>query len=207
MGADPVQRAIAAIESGELVLLPTDTVYGLCASLDESAGRRLAALKGRDATKPMAIIAASVDQLFELLPELDRRSATIARELLPGPYTLIFPNPAQRYPWLNGSSPTTIGIRVAALPGEAQRVLDEVGGVVATSANEPGEASPASLDQVPERIRSACGAELDLGNLPGIASTVIDFTNSEPVVLREGGGSSADAVARIRDALARLDVG
>ena len=62
------------------------------------------------------------------------------------------------------------------LPDAAQRVLDAVGAVAATSANEPGEPAAASLDEVPQRIREGCGAEVDAGRLPGIASTVLDFT-------------------------------
>jgi L-threonylcarbamoyladenylate synthase len=201
MGADPVQRVIDAIEAGEPVLLPTDTVYGLCASLDETLARRLSALKGRDEAKPLAIIAASVDVLLERIPELRGRSAAIVRTLLPGPYTLILPNPAGRYSWLNSSTPTTVGVRVAALPESAQRVLDAVGVVVATSANEAGGRDPVTLDDVPATIRAACAAELDAGPLAGTPSTVIDFTGDEPVVLREGAASSAEAFARVAAAL------
>jgi len=199
MGADPVQRAIDAIQSGEPVLLPTDTVYGLCASLDEASARRLSALKGRADGKPLAIIAASADRLFEWIPELRGRSAAIVRALLPGPYTLILPNPARRYPWLNAATPTTIGVRVAALPELAQRVLDAVGAVVATSANEAGGRDPVSLDDVPASIRAACAAVLDVGPLSGTPSTVIDFTGDEAVVLREGAAPSAEAIARVAD--------
>ena len=71
-------------------------------------------------------------------------------------------------------------------------MLDAVGAVAATSANDPGEPAAASLDDVPERIRAGCGAELDAGRLPGTPSTVIDFTGPEPVVLREGAGTYPD---------------
>jgi len=202
MEADAVQRAIGAIQSGEPVLLPTDTVYGLCASLEEASARRLSALKGRDAAKPLAIIGASVEGLFERIPELQGRSAAIVRTLLPGPYTLILPNPAGRYSWLNSATPTTIGVRVAALPELSQRVLDAVGAVVATSANEAGGRDPVTLDDVPATIRAACGAELDAGPLAGTPSTVIDFSGAEPVVLREGAASSAEAIARVADSAA-----
>jgi L-threonylcarbamoyladenylate synthase len=199
MGADAVQRAIDAIQAGEAVLLPTDTVYGLCSALDETSARRLSTLKRRDDAKPLAIIAASTDRLFERIPELRGRSAAIVRALLPGPYTLILPNPARRYPWLNATTPLTIGVRVAALPELAQRVLDAVGAVVATSANEAGGRDPVTLDDVPPNIRTACAVELDAGPLSGTPSTVIDFTGDEAVVLREGAASSADAITRVAD--------
>src|SRR5581483_11732811 len=108
----------------------------------------------------------------------------VVRALLPGPYTLVLPNPARRYPWLNGTSPETIGVRVAQLPTVTQHVLDYVGAVAATSANEPGEPAAASLEAVSPRIREGCGAELDAGVLSGEPSTVLDLTGAEPRVLR-----------------------
>jgi tRNA A37 threonylcarbamoyladenosine synthetase subunit TsaC/SUA5/YrdC len=112
------------------------------------------------------------------------------------------PNPARRYPWLNGASPATIGVRMPVLPQVTQRVVDEVGAVAATSANEPGEPAAASLDEVPARIRAGCGGELDAGRLSGEPSTVIDFTGVAPIVLREGSALSDEAIARAADALA-----
>jgi L-threonylcarbamoyladenylate synthase len=181
--------AADALGDGLPVLLPTDGVYGLCCALDEGSVRRLYELKGRDHDQPTALIAASIDALMLLLPELDDESVAIARTLLPGAYTLVFPNPERRYGYLTGSRPETIGVRVANLPAIAQRVLDAVGAVAATSANDPGDPPAASLEDVPERIRTGCGAELDAGRLPGVASTVIDLTGPEPVVLRRGAGT------------------
>jgi L-threonylcarbamoyladenylate synthase len=201
--ADVVRLAIDAIRAGEPVLLPTDGVYGLCAAADtEAPTLRLYELKGRDAGQPTAMIAADVDTLLAWLPELSGRAEVIARALLPGALTLVLPNPAQRYPWLNGVRTDAIGVRVASLPDVSQRVLDAVGAVVATSANDPGEPAAASLDEVPARIRAGCGAELDAGRLSAKPSTVIDFTAAEPVVLREGAASAAEAIARARVALA-----
>ena len=192
--ADPVQQAIDALRAGMPVLLPTDTVYGLCAGIDEESVRRLYELKGRAGAQPTALLASSVRMFLDLVPEIRGRPAAIARALLPGPYTLVLPNPARRYPWLGGEA--TIGVRVPELPAEAQRVLAAVGAAAATSANEPGDPAAATLDDVSERIRSACAAELDCGRLPGVASTVIDFTGDEPVVIREGAAPSAEAIAR-----------
>jgi tRNA threonylcarbamoyl adenosine modification protein (Sua5/YciO/YrdC/YwlC family) len=197
-----VAAAVAAIRAGAPVLLPADGVYGLCSSVDEEAVRRLYALKGRAEAQPTAVIAASVKALLELVPELRGRSERIGRALLPGAFTLVLPNPARRYPWLNGASPETIGVRVPVLPDATQRVLDEVGAVAATSANEPGEPAAASLDEVPARVREGCGAELDAGRLPGIASTVVDLSGDEPHILREGAAPADDAIARVAAALA-----
>jgi L-threonylcarbamoyladenylate synthase len=177
--------AVAALRAGKLVVLPTDTVYGLAAAADdEAAVRELSQVKGRAESTPIALVAASVDVLLDLVPEL-RDNESTARELLPGPYTLVFPNPAGRYPWL---SPETIGVRVPELSGDVKAILMEVEAVAATSANLHGGPDPRTLADVPEEIRSACAALVDGGELPGTASTVIDFTGGEPRVLRRGAG-------------------
>jgi len=198
-----VERAIEAVKAGQPVLLPTDTVYGLVTSAErEDYAARLYRLKGRDATQPTALLASSIENLFECVPELRGRSDVIVRVLLPGPYTLILPNPALRFRWLTGVRTDAIGVRVPELPEASRLVVDAAGCVMATSANDPGGPNPVTLDDVPQRIRDAVAAELDLGPLPGTPSTVIDFTHDEPVVIREGVAPAADAIARVQSALA-----
>lgn len=187
--------AVAALRQGLPVLLPTDTVYGLASAPGEEAARRLYELKGRSRAQPTAILAASVEALLEAVPELDRGPLA---KLLPGPYTLVLPNPARRFPWLTGGEPGPIGVRVPELPGATHAVVATLGVVLATSANDPGGPSPVRLDEVPRRIRDGCGAELDLGPLPGTPSTVLDLSGPEPRVLREGAVSSAEALRRLR---------
>ncbi len=195
---------IDALRAGQTVLLPTDTVYGLAAVAgNESAVAGLYRLKGRVDSQPVALLAASVPQLLASLPELQGRDAAIVRALLPGGFTLVLANPARRYAWLTGSRPDAIGVRVPNLPGEAARVVEAVGCVAATSANDPGGRDPVSLDDVPGRIRRGCAAELDVGDLPGIASTVLDFTGLEPRVLREGAAPAGEALDRVRAVLSR----
>jgi L-threonylcarbamoyladenylate synthase len=186
--------AAEAIRAGRPVVLPTDTVYGLCADPErEEAAREVARLKGREEHQPLALLARDVERLLERVPELDRR---VLAALLPGPYTLILPNPARRYPWLTGES-ETIGVRVPELPRAAAQVLDAVGAVLATSANAHGGPDPRRLEDVPEAIRSACGALVDAGELPGTPSTVLDLTGPEPMVVREGAVPAAEALATV----------
>jgi len=135
-----VEAAVAAIRAGRPAVLPTDTVYGLCASAyREDPVRALYRLKGRREEQRPAILVADFELMLECVPELRGRAATIARALLPGPYTLILPNPARRYPWLTGSRRDAIGVRVPELSGPGRAVLDQVGAVAATSANLPVE--------------------------------------------------------------------
>ena len=193
-----VERAIAAVRQGLPILLPTDTVYGLAgAATRPEDAERVYRLKGRAENQPTALLTATVDALLECIPELRGNPEAIARALLPGPYTLVLPNPARRFPWLTGEQPAAIGVRVPVLPEPARRVAEAVTCLLATSANEPGGPSPASLDEVPARIRAGCGAELDVGPLPGTPSTVLDFTGAAAVVIREGAAPAAEAIARV----------
>jgi len=186
--------AAEAIRAGRPVVLPTDTVYGLCADPEsEAAAAEVSRLKGRGERQPIAILARDVDRLVERVPELDER---VLRALLPGPYTLVLPNPARRYPWLTGDR-ETIGVRVPELPAVTAEVLDEVGAVLATSANVHGGPDPKRLAEVPDEIRSACGVLVDAGELPGTPSTVLDLTGDEPRILREGAVPAAEALATV----------
>ena len=190
-----VDAAVEAIRGGRLAVVPTDTVYGLAASpYSEAPVRRLYRAKGRDEIQPTALVAADLDVLLECVPELRGRAGTIARALLPGAFTLVLPNPARRFPWLTGSSPEAIGVRVPELAGPGGEVLARVGAIVATSANLPGGPDPRTLDEVPEQIRAAAAAIVDGGELAGTPSTVIDFTGPEPIVLREGAIPGAEAL-------------
>jgi L-threonylcarbamoyladenylate synthase len=189
-----MERLIAELYAGRPVVLPTDTVYGLVARPNEAAVTALYELKGRRREQPTALLAASIDQLLESLPELDE---AVLRALLPGPFTLVLPNPERRYRWLAGESPEAIGIRVPDLPDDVRSVIETVGCVAATSANDPDGPDPVTLDQVPQRIRDACAA-LDAGSLPGTPSTVLDLTGTEPRVLREGAVPAAEALSRLR---------
>jgi L-threonylcarbamoyladenylate synthase len=193
-----VDEAVAAIRTGNPVVLPFDTVYGLAADpyRDEPA-RRLYRLKGRSQAQPCALVACDVDYLLECVPELRGRAATIARELLPGPFTLVLPNPGRRFRWLTGTNHEAIGVRVPDVVGACAAILARVGAVAATSANHPGEPDPATLDEVPAAIREGSAALVDDGPLPGVPSTVIDFTGEEPRVLREGAVPAADVLRQL----------
>jgi L-threonylcarbamoyladenylate synthase len=191
-----VNEVEAALRAGRPVVLPFDTVYGLAAEPHhEESTRRLYELKGRPARQPTALVAASVAALLELLPELD---TTLAWHLLPGPVTLVVPNPAHRFPWLTGESPDTLGVRVPDLSGVTHDVVQRVGAVVATSANLPGGPDPRRLDEVPDTIRAGAAAVVDGGEVPGTPSTVVDLTGDEPRVLREGAVAAAEIEARVR---------
>ena len=194
-----VAAAVAALRAGRLVVLPTDTVYGLAADGEsEPAARALYAAKGRDAIQPTAMLFASVDVLGERVPELPAAAAEAVRALLPGPLTLIVENPARRYAWLNPLRPDALGLRVPAVTGAPRAVLEALGAVVATSANLPGGADPRRLEDVPPELAAAADVVIEGGELPGTPSTVLDLTGPEPRVLREGAVTARDVLERLR---------
>jgi L-threonylcarbamoyladenylate synthase len=198
-----IETAVAELREGRPVVLPTDTVYGLCADpYREPPVRELYRIKGRPPDQPTALLAHDIELLLECVPELRGRAATLARALLPGPYTLILPNPAQRYRWLAGSTPEKIGVRVPELSGPGAEVLERVGAVAATSANHHGRPDPRRLEDVPVEIRASAAAVVDGGELPGTPSTVLDLTGEEPKVLREGAVPAAEALERVLAATA-----
>lgn len=186
-----MKGVLEALRRGEPVVLPTDTVYGLCcdASTREPT-ERLYALKRRELSQPSALLAASVDDLLAAVPEL------ADAPILTGPYTLILPNPARRFPWICGETPEAIGVRVPDLPPSAAEVVRELGVVVATSANLHGERDPRSLTELAPELAGL--PAVDAGELGGRSSTVISLTGSEPRVLREGAGPVTAALSSIR---------
>jgi L-threonylcarbamoyladenylate synthase len=184
-----VEEAVEAIGEGRPVVLPTDTVYGLCTTpLKPEA---LSRLKGRGPEQPIALLASEVDILLELVPELPE---PIVRSLLPGRLTLIFPNPERRFPLL--SPLDTIGVRVPDLRGAARRIVTRAGAVAATSANLHGGADPRRLDEIPQAIREQA-VLVDGGELPGTPSTVVDLTRDQPKILREGAVPAAEVLRRV----------
>jgi L-threonylcarbamoyladenylate synthase len=192
-----IDTVALVIREGALAVLPTDTVYGLvCTAFHQQPIVDLYRLKGRDAIQPTALLASSVDVLLECIPEFHGHSEAIARALLPGPFTLVLPNPARRFSWLSEGRPGTIGVRVPALTGPTAKIVERLGAIVATSANLAGGADPRRLDDVPAAIRVGVVAAVDGGELPGTPSTVIDLTGQDPVILRAGAGDPEAALAR-----------
>ena len=172
------------LRDGALAVLPTDTVYGIgCAAGLPDACARLYEVKERPAEQPTAVAFGSV---AALTAALGAGIAAAAAELLPGPVTLIVPNPGGRFAHLCGSTPDRIGVRVPDLAPDVAVLADAVGGLAMTSANRRGEPAPGRLSDVSEELRAAAAVVVDGGSLPGIASTIIDLTGPEPVVLRPG---------------------
>ena len=176
---------------GGVAVFPADTVYGLACEPDmRDAVDRLYALKGRRPDKPAAVMFFARDLALAALPELGERTRRALEALLPGPVTLLLPNPARRFPLACGPDPETLGLRVPALP-PALAALEAVRWpVLQSSANRAGGEDAQVLDGVPEPIRREADLVLDGGELPGTPSTVVDLRDFEATrdwrVIRDG---------------------
>lgn len=195
--AETFERCMAV---GGVAVFPADTVYGLaCDPANRDAVDRLYAIKGRRPDKPAAVMLFRVDLAPAAVPELGPRTRRALEALLPGPVTALLPNPAGRFPLACGPDPSTLGLRVPALP-PALAALEAVRWpVLQSSANLSGGADARTLQDVDPRVREEADLLLDGGELPGTPSTVVDLRAYEAdgawSVVREGALSTAALAA------------
>jgi L-threonylcarbamoyladenylate synthase len=185
------------IRAGGVVVFPADTVYGVACDPESSdAVERLYALKGRAPQKPAAVMFFDRDRAIRALPELADRTRAALTRLLPGPVTLLLPNPRHRFLFACGPDPDTLGIRVPHLPTLAAVTFP----VLQSSANHAGRPDASRVQDVPADIRDGADLVLDGGALPGTPSTVIDLRRYEDTgewtVLRSG-AVAPEAVATV----------
>jgi L-threonylcarbamoyladenylate synthase len=184
VNADALEACVAG---GGVALFPADTVYGLATSAESAAGvERLYEIKGRPQDRPAAVMLFRLADALEALPELGPRTRVALERLLPGPVTLVLPNPERRFPLACGPTQERLGLRVPDVP-EFARVRTPL---LQSSANPSGGSEARRLDDVDLRIRGLVDLELDGGELPGTPSTVVDLTRLEETgeyeVLRQG---------------------
>jgi L-threonylcarbamoyladenylate synthase len=197
--AQTFERCIAV---GGIVVFPADTVYGLACEPDsKEAVQRLYMLKRRHPDKPAAVMFFALDLALAALPELGPRTAGALRALLPGPVTLLLPNPAGRFPLACGADTGVLGLRVPAWPPALAAMAGVRWPVLQTSANAAGEPDARRLADVPEYMRMHTDLVLDGGELPGTPSTVVDVRTYEDdgrwSVAREGAISVAELSTRL----------
>ncbi|GAB7010198.1 L-threonylcarbamoyladenylate synthase [Halorubrum trueperi] len=170
--SDDLRRAAAAVERGDLVIYPTETVYGLGGdALDPDAVERVFELKGRDRGKPLSLGVASVDAALRYTRPSEFAVA-FARAFLPGPVTVVVERDDAVPDALTAGS-DRVGIRVPD-HAVARTLLREAGPLTATSANVSGTGSVTHLDDLDDRIREEVAIVIDDGETPGTESTVVD---------------------------------
>ncbi len=198
MSASQAETFERCMSVGGVAVFPSDTVYGLaCDPSNRTAVQRLYRLKRRALDKPSAVMFFDRALALEAVPELGARTVAALERLLPGPVSLLLPNPAARFALACGEDPGTLGLRVVDVPA-----LDGVRWpVLQSSANHAGGADARRLSDVPEEIRRRCEMVIDGGELPGTPSTVIDLRGYELdggwAIIREGGMAAAEVASRL----------
>jgi len=183
---DPIEDAAAAALRGELVVLPTDTVYGIGTRPDDAAATaRLFAAKGRPRDLELPILVPT-PAAARAIAVLDERAEALAARLWPGPVTLVVPRASESRPWELGGEAGTIGVRMPHHP-MTLAVLARTGPLAVTSANRSGAPTPPTCDGVLDVFGEAVAVYLcQEAPLEGSASTVVDLAHGEPRILREG---------------------
>lgn len=182
--------AVDAVDRGELVVYPTETVYGLGADARVPAAiKQVFAVKGRDRSNPISMGVADVATAAEYV-QIDDRERAFMDRFLPGPVTVVCERTTAVPPELVGGR-DRVGIRIPA-HDTALALLERAGPITATSANESGTDSVCHPDDLGDRIRSSVAAVIDDGETPGTESTVVDVRAGE--IHRRG--ANADAVER-----------
>ncbi|MFQ5406910.1 MAG: L-threonylcarbamoyladenylate synthase [Anaerolineales bacterium] len=180
-----ILHAADVLRHGGLVAFPTDTVYGLAASLQfPETIRKLYAVKGRPANKAIALLLASASDLNQVTAGISAAALLLAEAYWPGGLTLV----ARRHPTLprEATPDETVGVRVPDHP-LALDLLRQTGPLAVTSANRSGEPNSLNAADVHETFGGRVAVIIDGGTVPGgIPSTVVDCTVEPPMILRAG---------------------
>jgi tRNA threonylcarbamoyl adenosine modification protein (Sua5/YciO/YrdC/YwlC family) len=162
----------AVLRGGGVVLLPTDTIYGLHGLAgNREVTSRIAAIKGREETKPFVVLAASVTQV----EALGAAVPPILNDLWPAPLTAV----------LATNQAFSIAVRVPAVEW-LRSLLERTGPLISTSANRAGEPPISTPDRLAQTLHDALDGLLDAGPIAGEPSAIVDFTGDEPRLIREG---------------------
>ncbi|MFC9593296.1 L-threonylcarbamoyladenylate synthase [Streptomyces sp. NPDC056944] len=181
-----LREAASAVRRGELVVLPTDTVYGIGADAfsSEAVGDLLSA-KGSGRNMPTPVLIGSPNTLHGLVTDFSEQAWELVDAFWPGPLTLV----AKHQPslqWDLGDSRGTVAIRMPLHP-VAIELLTEVGPMAVTSANLTGHPAPEDCDAAQGMLGDSVSVYLDGGPIPGLVpSSIVDVTGKVPVLLREG---------------------
>lgn len=182
VGAATLDRAASAIREGDLVVYPTETVYGLGAdALDPAAIERVFGAKRRDRAEPISLAFPTVEAVDELARPTERERA-FCRDFLPGPVTVVLAA-ADAVPATLTAGRDRVGVRVPA-HDVALALLERVAPLTATSANVSGRPAARRVADLEEDIRRAAAVVLDGGETPGGGSTVVDV--STDTIVRRG---------------------
>ncbi len=185
--AELLLQAVQALLHGDVIGLPTETVYGLAAdAMNAEAVKKIFALKGRPADHPLIVHIADSSQLSKWAKDIPEEAFVLAQHFWPGPLTLIL-RKQNHVPDVVTGGQDTVGLRCPAHPLALTLLKQLQRGVAAPSANRFGRISPTSAQHVRDEFGDAINIILDGGECEvGIESTIIDLSSSTPRLLRPG---------------------
>lgn len=187
-GRSGTRLAVEALRAGDVVAIPTETVYGLGAdATNEHAIAKIFAVKGRPTNHPLIVHIGSADQLDDWAIDISDHARALADAFWPGPMTLLLRRSVKAIDAVTGGR-DTVGLRVPAHPVALELLNEFGGGVAAPSANRFGRVSPTTVAHVVADLGSDISLVLDGGPCSvGVESTIIDVSGETAVVLRPGG--------------------
>ena len=182
-----IEEAGAILRRGGLVAFPTETVYGLGGdALDAKASEKIYAAKGRPSDNPLIVHIARMEDLDRIVQSVPEKARILARRYWPGPLTMILPK-SSAVPYETTGGLESVAVRYPSHPVAQALILAGGGFVAAPSANTSGRPSPTTAAHVEEDLSGAVDMILDGGQVGiGIESTIVDFTETVPTVLRPG---------------------
>lgn len=197
-----LREAASAVRRGELVVLPTDTLYGIGAdAFSPEAVHDLLAAKGRGRSMPTPVLIGSPNTLHGLVTDFSEQAWELVDAFWPGALTLV----AKHQPslaWDLGDTGGTVAVRMPLHP-VAIELLTEVGPMAVSSANLSGHPAPEDCDAAREMLGDSVSVYLDGGPTPGIQpSSIVDVTGKVPVLLRAG----ALTAEQLREVVPDLEV-
>jgi L-threonylcarbamoyladenylate synthase len=193
-----IEDALEALRAGELVVYPTETFYGIAADpSSQSALKRLFAIKGRDAAKTVAMIAADTRSAFSLARAVPPIARRLAECFWPGPLTLVLPAGAQIASELVGLG-GGVGVRVSSHPTARALAAGLERPITATSANRTGESPAKALVDARKALGRKVKVYLEGGKLESsVPSTVLEVAGNQWRIIREGAVSGSQIAAAL----------
>ncbi len=182
-----IEKAVETLRAGDLVVFPTETVYGLGANAaNPAAVRKIFEVKGRPADHPVIVHLDNPRYLHRWVSEVPPAAERLAAMFWPGPLTLILPKAESVNEVVTGGQ-DSIGIRIPSHPMALQLLTAFGGGIAAPSANRYGRLSPTKPEHVRDELGDAVHVILDGGDSPiGLESTIVSCLNNEVRMLRPG---------------------
>jgi tRNA threonylcarbamoyl adenosine modification protein (Sua5/YciO/YrdC/YwlC family) len=183
---DAIKTAADSVNSGELVVLPTDTVYGLGANaFDPTAVAELLRVKGRGREMPVPVLVGSWSTIDGLVSAVDERTRDLVEAFWPGGLTLVVRH-APSLNWDLGDSDGTVAVRMPLHP-VAIELLESTGPMAVSSANRHGRPAGQTAAEAQDQLGDDVAVYLEDGEAPGgVASTIVDVTGLRPRILRLG---------------------